>query len=181
MQERSLCLTALELIIKSDISEDGLTHDLWAFQKKHCVGLALCGLCESRWCITLPHLKQNEGSAMTMSSSRYDSKRTRNHFRPSAASRWPFGVSLAEFPGECGGQSCVCLEGASKGNMSHDHLPCEPNEAPFAPSNLPLTSAAFGCKRPCKLHKSGPHVSVRAIVFRHKDENPQIKHILLLK
>lgn len=35
------------------------------------------------------------------------------------------------------------MEGESKGNMSHDHLLSEPNEAPFALSNLPLTSAAL--------------------------------------
>lgn len=41
------------------------------------------------------------------------------------------------------GSSHVCVEGESKGNMSHDHLLSEPNEAPFALSNLPLTSAAL--------------------------------------
>lgn len=60
-----------------------------------------------------------------------------------AASYWPFDISLAEFPSGWREQLCVCVEGKRKGNMSHDHLLSEPNEAPFALSNLPVTSAAL--------------------------------------
>ena len=38
--------------------------------------------------------------------------------------------------------------------MSHDHLLSEPNEAPFALSNLPLTSAALAANALLKLNKS---------------------------
>lgn len=90
----------------------------------------------------------------------------------------PFDASLAEFPSGCREQSCVCVEGESKGNMSHDHLLSEPNEAPFSLSNLPLTSAALAaialvnCRNPvCVL--------VWSIVYATRIKTNPIKCMLL--
>lgn len=99
------------------------------------------GLCESHWHIILLHFNQIKlccDCDCVLGDTCNTSK-----LRRFAASYWPLYINLAEFPSRWRGQSCVWVEGVSKGNMSHDHLLSEPNEAPFALSNLPPASAAL--------------------------------------
>lgn len=145
---------------KNDKNEDSFAHDLCVVPVFVCLSVDCVSHIDASFCKKAvlrlwlePLVKHfswtNTGRHLTLTWTKNSSL-----LDGFAASHWPFDVSLAEFPSGCREQSCVCVESESKGNMSHDHLLSKPNEAPFALSNLPLTSVALATKCPCRSYKS---------------------------